>query len=88
MYGEITNFLNHSDEDGTEVWTFQKILDHKLDEQGDGKQVMKIKVLWYTGEETWEPLNVLKKDDPVTIAQYVQEKGLKDKPYCIFIHLV
>jgi hypothetical protein len=42
---------------------------------------MKIKVLWYTGEETWEPLNVLKKDDPVTIAQYVQEKGLKDKPH-------
>jgi hypothetical protein len=81
MYEEITNFLNHYDKDGTEGWTFQKILDHKLDKQGDGKQVMKIKVLWDTGEETWEPLSVLKKDYPVTIAQYVQEKGLKDRPY-------
>jgi hypothetical protein len=80
-YEEITNFLNHPSEDGTEVWTFQKILDHKITKQGNGKQEMKVKVLWDTGEETWEPLDTMKKDDPVTIAQYVQEKGLKDKPF-------
>ena len=34
----------------------------------------------YRGK-TWEPLNVMKAADPVTVAQYVKEKNLQDQPY-------
>ena len=42
---------------------------------------MEVKVLWDTGEEGWEPLNKIKADDPITLAKYVEAKGLVDKPY-------
>ena len=32
-------------------------------------------VLWDAGEHTWEPLNIIKADDPVTVAQYVKVKN-------------
>ena len=34
----------------------------------NGKQIMEVEVLWDTGEKTWEPLNVMKTDDPVTVS--------------------
>ena len=37
-----------------------------------------------TGEKTWEPLNMIKADDPVTVAQYVREKGIQGQPYWIW----
>ena len=40
-----------------------------------------MKVLWDTGEEDWQPLNKIKADDPITLAKYVEAKGLVDKPY-------
>jgi len=40
---------------------------------------MEVEVLWDTGEKSWEPLNVMKTDDPVTVAQYVKEKNLQDQ---------
>ena len=42
---------------------------------------MDVKVLWDTLEEGWEPLNKIKADDPITLAKYVEAKGLVDKPY-------
>jgi len=42
---------------------------------------MEIKVLWDTGEKTWEQHKVMKTDDPVTVAQYVKEQNLQDQPY-------
>jgi hypothetical protein len=35
-----------------------------------------VMVEWETGEITEEPLNVIGKDDPVTVALYAKEKGL------------
>ena len=35
---------------------------------------MEIKVLWDTGEKTWEPLNVMKMDDPVSCGSICQGK--------------
>ena len=37
-----------------------------------------VQVQWTTGEKTWEPLAIMIKDDPITVAQYAQEKGLLD----------
>ena len=67
-------------EDGYHLWTFKEILNHRLTKI-DGKQTMEVEVLWDTGEKTWQPLNDMKADDPVTISKYVQAKGLVNKPY-------
>ena len=45
----------------------------------DGKSIMQVKVLWDTDKDIWEPLNNMKADDPVTVAQYVEKKGFVDK---------
>jgi hypothetical protein len=79
-YAEIINMLNKETEEGHQLWTFEKILNHRL-VNIKGKKVMEVQVLWDMGEETWEPPNTMKTDDPVTVAQYVREKGLMDKPY-------
>ena len=33
-------------------------------------------VKWTDGTATWEPLSVISKDDPVTIAKYASQAGL------------
>ena len=76
-YNEILNLvedqLNQGDED--QAWTFDAILNHR---KVNGK--WEIQVLWTTGEETWEPLNWLADQDPITIAMYAKENKLLKKP--------
>jgi hypothetical protein len=79
-YEEIINLINKQTEEGHTLWTFTEILDHRKTNI-DGKQTMEVLVKWDTGEPTWEPLNVIKADDPVTVASYVKKKNLKDQPY-------
>ena len=80
-YAELTDLLNKENEDGNEYWTYSEILDHRKNTKKNGKQVMEVLVKWDTGEPTWEPLNVIKTDDPVTVAAYVKKKNLEDNPY-------
>jgi hypothetical protein len=35
-------------------------------------------VKWEDGSETYEPLDIIMKDDPITVAQYVEDHGLLD----------
>jgi len=42
---------------------------------------LEVEVLCDTGEKTWEPLNTMKADEPITIAKYVKDKGLVKKQY-------
>ena len=37
-------------------------------------------ILWETGEQTWEPLGQIYKDDPVTIAVCIEKHSLLGKP--------
>ena len=37
-----------------------------------------VKVLWEDGSHTWEPLNIMAKDDPITCAQHAKDHGLLD----------
>ena len=37
-----------------------------------------MKVLWEDNLETWEPLSIMAKDDPVTLATYAHENNLLD----------
>ena len=63
-----------ANEDGTDLWTFSTVLDHKT----ENKQVH-VKIQWDNGDVTWEPLNSLRKDDPVTLAKYAHEKGITNE---------
>ena len=36
-------------------------------------------VLWDNGERSWEPVQVLRKDDPITMAKYADEHGLSNQ---------
>ena len=72
--------INKGAEDGYHRWSFKEISAHRKIKV-DGKTIMQVKVLWDTGEETWESLNHVKADDPVTVAKYAEENGLVDKPY-------
>ena len=68
--------LNREKEEGTHLWTFEKITNHRKNTTS-GKQIMEVEVLWDTGER----LNVMKTDDLVTVAHFVKEKNLQDQPY-------
>ena len=72
--------MNRETEDGYHLWTFKEILNHGIRKTGKTSW-MEVKVLLNTNEETWEPLNVIRADDPITVAKYVEAKGLIDKPY-------
>ena len=61
-------------------WTYKEILNHqgpltKTDSQWKGS-IYNILLKWEDGSETWEPLNIILKDDPVTCANYALKNDL------------
>ena len=72
---------NRNDEDGVERWTFEKIVDHQSTTQKQGKPKIEllVKCEGYQ-DETWEPMDTMQKDDPVTIAKYTKENNLINLP--------
>ena len=48
-----------------DIWTFKEIIDHRRRNRKN-----EVKVLWDDDTETWEPLSVIGRQDPVTCAQY------------------
>ena len=62
-YEEIINSISKAEEEGGEVWTFKRILNHKVKKK-DGKEEVFVKVEWDIGPPTWEPLEHMRKDDP------------------------
>jgi len=67
-YEELINLLNKETEDGYHLWTFKEILDHHFCKK-NGKTFIEVKVLWDTNEESWEPLNMIKADEAVTVSK-------------------
>ena len=59
-------------DDEGRFWKFDKILKHRIVTNGK----IEVQVLWDNGETTWEPLLVIRKDNPVTVAAYAKEKNL------------
>ena len=79
-YEELIELANHDDEEGVERWTFEKILNHQYSKDPKRKGRIDVQVKWQGFEEpTWEPMEVIKKDDPVTLAQYAKSKELLDQ---------
>jgi len=70
-YKDLTNHYNKNEESNAELYSFKKILDHKKQ-----KGKWQLKILWSNDAETWEPMDVIKSTDPLTISRYAHEKQL------------
>ena len=75
-YNDLINAFNARDEEGADLWTYDKITDHRKSKKGQWQ----VKVLQDTGDETWEPMQVIKEDDKLTLAKYAQDNDLVDQP--------
>ena len=86
-YNEILEYIaknEEHDDDQAIVWKFKRIAGHqgplKKGDPGYNGSKFNVLVEWETGESTYEPLDVIAADDPVTCAIYAKEKGLLDEP--------
>ena len=59
-------------EDNDQAFTFETILDHR---KGKSRKY-EVLVQWSTGETTWEPLRLMIKEDPITMAKYAADNDL------------
>ena len=82
----LHQLLDKLESDLTEegIWKFKRIAGHQgplrpnhPSYKGSSYNVL---VEWETGETTYEPLNMMAADDPVSCAIYAKEKGLLDRP--------
>ena len=64
----------NGDQDGG-IYAFNDIIGHRKKSCG-----WEVKVKWASGEETWEPLVVIFKADPITITKYAIDNCLLEKP--------
>eukprot|EP00957_Ditylum_brightwellii_P044396 3369313-Ditylum_brightwellii.AAC.1 len=62
-------------DDDNGLWTFSKILAHRTAEQGNIDAYM----LLDNGETSWEPLAMMRKDNPITIAAYAKDRKLLEQ---------
>lgn len=53
------------------LWTFKEIIDHHHRSNKN-----EIKILWEDDTETWEPLSVFAREDPITCAEYALKKDI------------
>ena len=86
-YAKLCNIIEEQNKQEMEnpdcAWIYKEVIDH----QGPLKQhdprykgsKWNVKVLWEDNSKTWEPLMIIKKDDPVTVATYAEKNGLLNK---------
>ena len=85
-YTEICHLIEEQDlaEASSQFHTFKRVLDHhgplKSQDAAYNKCLYNVKILWEDDTETWEPLNVIMKDDPITLVSYALENDLLDQP--------
>ncbi len=87
-YNELCDLVAEQDDaeanGETDMFTFREILEFegplkKSDSNYMGSSY-NVKVAWTDGSITWEPLSMMIKCDPVTLAQFAKEHDLLDKP--------
>lgn len=75
---------NEMDNHTEQRWNFRRIAAHQgplrpSDKDWKGS-TYNILVEWETGESTYEPLDLIASDDPITCAAYAKNNGLLDTP--------
>ena len=88
-YAEIVSYnqiMDHlTDEDGEDgLWHFKSIDSHQgpilpSDSRYNGSRY-NLRIAWENGEMTWEPLSIIGRTDPVSVAIYGQENDLLQLP--------
>jgi hypothetical protein len=87
-YNTLSNIIEEQQDavidDDEKKWTYTSIKDHQgplkqnhPDYKGSSYNVL---VQWEDGSETYEPLNIMIKDDPVCLAAYAEENDLLETP--------
>ncbi len=81
-YNDLINYLE-DDHESEGTWKYKKILAHAGpfkpgDKEWKGSR-WNVLLLWEGDERTWEPIKILKEDDPVTLAIYAKEHGLLEE---------
>jgi hypothetical protein len=83
-YNQISDFIEQG-----ESWVCKGNVVHKMKEIATHKGPLKpghpewkgslynVKIIWWDGSSTWEPVVNLVKDDPVTLAAYVKKNNLQ-----------
>jgi hypothetical protein len=76
-FEELIAILNREDEEDVERWSFQDILSHRRSKDKKRKGKMDLLIKWEEFDEPcWEPMEIFKKDDPVTLARYARDHNL------------
>ena len=87
-YNELSDLIEQQNEAEAKgemkIWSFKDIIGHQgplkpSDKRYNGS-TYNVLVQWEDGSETYEPLNVVIKDDPVTCARYALDHDLLDIP--------
>ena len=87
-YNELSEYIAQQEESQAagqaSTWVFKDILSHEgpLKQSHPSYKGSSYNVLveWGEGSETWEPLNMMAKDDPVTLALYAKKNNLLNTP--------
>ena len=95
-YNELSDIVarQHEAEANGELdtWTYSEILDHEgpLSPHSPRYKGSSYNVLvqWTDSSTTWEPINIVGKDDPVTLAKYAKEHDLLDTPGWKFLRRI
>ena len=80
----VTESMSAKESGVQDVMTNSGILDHqgplkRHDPRFKGSSY-NVLVDWDDGSQTWEPINIIEKQYPVTVAHYAHDKGLLNKP--------
>ena len=70
----VQEALLSREDEGAAVWSFKRVLSHKK----EGNQIF-VEILWDNNEVTWEPLSVMRRDDPITLAKYAKDQQIENK---------
>jgi hypothetical protein len=87
-YNEILDRIekdsNDVDNDTEQLYRFRRIAAHQGPLRSSDKDykgsMYNVLVEWETGESTYEPLDLIASDDPVSCAEYAIQHGLLDTP--------
>ena len=66
--------------DKGQLFSFWDITDHRLIKEFNSSY--EVLVNWKYGSITWEPVSVMRRDDPIYITKYAHDNELIEKPEC------
>jgi len=83
-YNELMDYIQKNAENDKTLWHFKRISGHQGPLHPGNPHYAgakyNVQVEWETGEVTYEPLDVITADNPITCAVYVRDNDILDQP--------